>query len=139
MNISITFRQMDPSEAIKKYATTKIARLQKLLDQPMEAKLTFSVQKQRHITEVQISSGRRRVEARESSEEMYAAIDQVMDKLERQINGEKSTRVTKTRRAGVSVRQLKPVAIPPSTATAKKTAKKVAKKKPVTERSRARS
>jgi len=135
MNISITFRQMDPSEAIKKYATTKIARLQKLLDQPMEAKLTFSIQKQRHITEVQISSGRRRVEARESSEEMYAAIDQVMDKLERQINGEKSTRVTKTRRAGVSVRQLKPVTAAVSAKAPKKAAKKVPKKKPAAEKS----
>jgi putative sigma-54 modulation protein len=110
MNISITFRQMDPSEAIKKYATNKIARLQKLLEQPMVAKVTFAIQKQRHITEVQIASGSRRVEARESSDEMYAAIDEVMDKLERQISGGKAERVTKTRRSRAVVAKVRAAA-----------------------------
>lgn len=110
MNISITFRQMDPSEAIKKYATTKISRLQKLLEQPMVAKVTFAIQKQRHITEVQIASGRRRVEAKESSDEMYAAIDEVMDKLERQISGGKAQSVTKTRRSRAEVVKMRALA-----------------------------
>jgi putative sigma-54 modulation protein len=105
MNISITFRQMEPSEAIKKYVTTKVSRLQKLLQEPMTAKITLAVQKQLHVAEVQIASGRKRSEARESGEEMYASIDKVVDKLERQISASKGEQVSKKRRSKATVRQ----------------------------------
>ena len=97
MNISITFRQMDPSEAIKGYATSKISKLQKFMQQPMSAKVTLSIQKQLHVAEVQVSSGSRRVEAKESGDEMYACIDKVLDKLERQISGSKGSMIPSTR------------------------------------------
>lgn len=105
MNISITFRQMESSDAIKKYVQTKVSRLQKLLQQPMTAKVTLSVQKQLHVAEVQISSGRKRSEARETSEEMYASIDKVVDKLERQISATKGEQVSKKRRSKATIRQ----------------------------------
>jgi putative sigma-54 modulation protein len=105
MNISITFRQMETSDAIKKYVATKVSRLQKLLQQPMTAKVTLSIQKQLHVAEVQVSSGRRRSEAREASEEMYASIDKVVDKLERQISTNKGEQVSKKRRSKLTVRQ----------------------------------
>jgi putative sigma-54 modulation protein len=105
MNISITFRQMETSDAIKKYVMTKVSRLQKLLQQPMTAKVTLTIQKQLHVAEVQLSSGKRRSEAREASEEMYASIDKVVDKLERQISTNKGEQVSKKRRSKVTVRQ----------------------------------
>jgi len=104
MNISITFRQMDPSEAIKSYATAKISKLQKFMQQPMSVKVTLSIQKQLHVAEVQVSSGSRRVEAKESGDEMYACIDKVLDKLERQISGSKGVLVAKKRRTGLGTR-----------------------------------
>jgi putative sigma-54 modulation protein len=104
MNISITFRQMETSDAIKKYVVTKVSRLQKLLQQPMTAKVTLAIQKQLHVAEVQISSGRKRSEARESSEEMYASIDKVVDKLARQISASKGEQVSKKRRSKATVR-----------------------------------
>jgi len=106
MNISITFRQMEPSEAIKKYVTTKVSRLQKLLQQPMTAKVTLAIQKQLHVAEVQIASGTKRGEARESGEEMYASIDKVVDKLERQVSASKGEQVSKKRRSKVTVRKV---------------------------------
>jgi putative sigma-54 modulation protein len=105
MNISFTFRQMEPSDALKKYAKTKVSRLEKLLQQPTTAKVTLSIQKQLHVAEVQISSGRTRSEAREASEEMYASIDKVVDKLERQISTNKGEQVSKKRRSKLTVRQ----------------------------------
>jgi putative sigma-54 modulation protein len=132
MNISITFRQMEPSEAIKKYVTTKVSRLQKLLPQPMTAKVFISVQKQRHVAEVQISGGRKHSEAKESSEEMYASIDKVVDKLERQITASKSEQVSKKRRSKATVRQgesaeVAPPAAKPRAAVKKKAPAKKAK------------
>jgi putative sigma-54 modulation protein len=104
MTISFTFRHMDPSDAIKSYAKAKISRLQKLLLHPMTAKVTLAIQKQRHVAEVQLASGREHIEAKESSDELYASIDQVVHKLERQINVNKGEKLARHRRAGASVR-----------------------------------
>src|SRR5687768_10282848 len=89
MNVSITFRHMDPSEAIKRHARDKLAKLQKFLRQPMTAKVTLSIDRLKHIAETRISSGGAHLEAKEASEDMYASIDKVMGKLERQIRGTK--------------------------------------------------
>ena len=100
MNISITFRHMEPSEAIKEYSRKRVAKLQKFLRQPMRAKVTLSVDKLNHVAETQISAGGEHIEAKESSEDMYASIDKVIDKLERQINDHKSQAQDRKRRAG---------------------------------------
>ncbi len=100
MNIRITFRQLDASSAIKDYAKSKVAKVQKFLRQPMTAKVTLSVDKVKHVAEVQISSGGERHEAKEVSEDMYASIDKVIDKLERQIRGTKGAQRSKKRRTG---------------------------------------
>lgn len=91
MNISITFRQMDASDAIKKYATGKLAKLQRFLRRPMSGRVTVSVDRRKHVVEARISSGSEHLEAHEVTDDMYASIDQVMAKLERQIRGSKGT------------------------------------------------
>jgi putative sigma-54 modulation protein len=85
MNISITFRQMDATDAVKGYATEKVSKLQKFLRQPLHGQVTLSCQKTVHTVEVDLHSGGHHYHAHESSEDMYATIDMVIDKLERQI------------------------------------------------------
>jgi putative sigma-54 modulation protein len=85
MNISITFRQMDATDAVKGYATEKVSKLQKFLRQPLHGQVTLSCQKTLHMAEVDLHSGGQHYHAREQSEDMYATIDMVTDKLERQI------------------------------------------------------
>src|SRR5262245_52475313 len=104
MNISITFRHMEASQAIKAYAADKIAKLQKFLRQPMEAKVTLSLDKLKHVAETRISSGGAHLEAKEASEDMYASIDRVIDKLERQIRGNKGAARAKKRRRAATLR-----------------------------------
>jgi putative sigma-54 modulation protein len=111
MNISITFRHMEASEAIKSYARDKLAKLQKFLRKPMTAKVTLSLDKLRHVAETRISSGGEHLEAKETSEDMYASIDRVLDKLERQIRGSKGAARAKKRRGADSLR------VPTSTLT----------------------
>lgn len=85
MNIAITFRQMDATEAVKSYATEKVSRLQKFLRQPLYGQVTLSCQKTLHMADVDLRSGGQHYHAQEASEDMYASIDKVIDKLERQI------------------------------------------------------
>jgi putative sigma-54 modulation protein len=97
MNISITFRHMEPSDAIKAYAQDKVSKLQKFLRQPMTAKVTLSLQKLRHVAETRVSSGGEHIEAMEASEDIYASIDKMIDKLERQIRGTKGAQQARKR------------------------------------------
>ena len=99
MNISITFRHMDTSEAVKRYATEKLAKIQKFLRQPMTAKVTLSVDRLKHIAEARISSGGEHLEAKWSSEDMYASIDVVLGQLERQIRASKGAAQARRRGA----------------------------------------
>lgn len=104
MNINITFRHMETSEAIKNYARGKLSKLQKFLRQPMAAKVTLSLDKLLHVAETRISSGGAHLEAKEVGDDMYASIDKVIDKLERQIRGSKGAQRAKKRRGAESVR-----------------------------------
>ncbi len=87
MNIAITFRHMDATEAVKGYATDKVGRMQKFLRAPMKSQVTFSCQQDR----LHQRRGRSFIRAaahfhaHETSEDMYATIDKVIDKIERQI------------------------------------------------------
>lgn len=92
MNIAITFRQMESTDAVKGYATDKVARLQKFLRQPMKGEVKLSCQHRMHSAEVDIHSGGAHFHAHETSEDMYATIDKVIDKLERQIRGAKNSK-----------------------------------------------
>jgi putative sigma-54 modulation protein len=92
MNIGITFRQMEATDSVKNYATEKIGRVQKFLRQPMKAQVTVSCQSRLHAVEVDIHAGAQHYHAHEETEDMYASIDKVVDKLERQIRADKDNK-----------------------------------------------
>jgi putative sigma-54 modulation protein len=104
MNVSITFRHMDASEAIKKHAAAKLGKLQKFLRQPMTAKVTISVDKLKHVAEARVSSGGAHLEAKESSGDMYTSLDRMIEKLERQIRVTKGAAEARRRAAKTTTR-----------------------------------
>lgn len=89
MNITITFRHMEGTDAAKRFADEKVSKLQKFLRQAMTAQVTLSVEGLEHVAEVAIQSGSAHFHASERSQDMYASIDMVIDKLERQIRAAK--------------------------------------------------
>jgi putative sigma-54 modulation protein len=97
MNITITFRHMEGSEAVKKHAHEKLAKLQKFLRTAMTVQMTISVEGLEHVAEVNVASGSAHFHATERSEDMYRSIDMVHDKLERQIRAAKGATIAKKR------------------------------------------
>ncbi|MDR1298469.1 MAG: ribosome-associated translation inhibitor RaiA [Deltaproteobacteria bacterium] len=85
MQFSVTFRHMDPSDSLKQYGRDKLNRLEKLLDSVLSADVTFTVDKFRHKTEVVLTSDGLKIKALEESDDCYAALDLVVDKLEKQL------------------------------------------------------
>lgn len=107
MNVTITFRHMDPTESLKTYASEKVSRLQKFLRQPMTARVTLSLEKHEQAVEVQIQSGGLWYEAKDVSGDTYASIDMVAEKLERQIRHSKGVESARRRR-DVDLRHAEP-------------------------------
>lgn len=85
MQISVSFRNVDPSEHLKGYAENRMARLKKYMDEPIEIYLVLSIQKFRHIADVTISANGMKIKAQEETGDLYSAIDMVLDKTEKQI------------------------------------------------------
>ena len=54
MQTSVTFKNLDPSENLKSYVADKLDRFDRLLNNPAEAKVVLSVEKFRHIAEINI-------------------------------------------------------------------------------------
>jgi putative sigma-54 modulation protein len=76
---------MEQSEALKNYAEEKLGRVAKYIDEPISAQVYFSVEKIRHIVEIVISGRGITTKASEATNDMYAAVDAVLDKIERQL------------------------------------------------------
>lgn len=85
MHTSVTFKNLDPSDSLKMYASDKLDRFDRLLDNPAEANVVLTVEKFRHIAEINVVGDRLSVNGKEETEDMYSSIDKVMDKLEKQI------------------------------------------------------
>ncbi|MGD9193927.1 MAG: ribosome-associated translation inhibitor RaiA, partial [Desulfobacterales bacterium] len=89
MQTSVTFKNLDPSENLKSYVSDKLDRFDKFLDNPAEANVVLSVEKFRHIAEINIGGDRLTIIGKEETDDMYSAIDMVLDKLEKQIKKNK--------------------------------------------------
>ncbi|MBN2034502.1 MAG: ribosome-associated translation inhibitor RaiA [Deltaproteobacteria bacterium] len=85
MMITVTFRRMETTESLRAYAEEKLSKLKKYLDTPLEAHVVLEVEKFRHIADVTLNVDGARIKAVEETEDMYSAIDQVMDKIEIQV------------------------------------------------------
>ncbi|MDR0549119.1 MAG: ribosome-associated translation inhibitor RaiA [Deltaproteobacteria bacterium] len=85
MQFTVTFRRMDPSENLKEFGREKMARLEKYLDSVIDVDLTFTVEKFRHRVEAVVTADGLKIKAEEETEDMYSALDLVVDKLEKQI------------------------------------------------------
>lgn len=98
MQTSVTFKNIDPSDHIKSYISEKLDRFDKYLHNPGEANVVLSVEKFRHMAEVNIIGDRMTINGKEETEDMYSAIDMVLDKLEKQIK--KGKQKVRERRSG---------------------------------------
>jgi putative sigma-54 modulation protein len=85
MQITTTFRHMEPSEPLKSYAEEKLERVKKYIDEPIVAQVFLTVEKIRHSAEVTITAKGITMKAAEETNDMYAAVDAVVDKIERQL------------------------------------------------------
>ncbi len=89
MNTSVRFKNLKPSDALKSYVKEKLDRMDKYFNGPAEANVVLSIEKFRHNAEINIMGDSLTINGKEETEEMYSAIDIVLDKMEVQIKKNK--------------------------------------------------
>lgn len=87
MEVIVRGKNVDLTGALRDYVMRKIGKLGKYFDhQTVVAEAVLSVQKDRQTVEVTVPLEGRLLRGEESTPDMYASVDLVVDKLERQIN-----------------------------------------------------
>ncbi|MCQ6563578.1 ribosome hibernation-promoting factor, HPF/YfiA family [Paenibacillus mendelii] len=107
MKYNIRGQHIQVTDAMRDFVEKKLTRLEKYFEAPItsEFNVTMSVTKGKHAVEVTIPLPGLMLRAEEKSEDMYASVDLVVDKLERQIRKHK-TRVNRKVRQESGIRTL---------------------------------
>ncbi len=85
MNVKINGRHLEITPALRDYAESKVKKFDKYLSNITEAIVTLSVEKYRHKAEIQLRVNGVIIQAESVTGEIYSSIDEVIDKLDRQI------------------------------------------------------
>jgi len=85
MKISVTFRNTEGEEWFKNYVEEKLGKLKKYIDHPVEVRVVLSVEKFRNVAEINLMDNGMNVNTREEAKEMALAIDEAVEKIERQL------------------------------------------------------
>lgn len=89
MQINITGHHVDITAALKTYVEEKFKRLERHFDNMTNIHVILEVEKERQKAEATIHVSRGNIYADSEDENMYAAIDSLTDKLDRQIKKHK--------------------------------------------------
>ncbi|NLL19656.1 MAG: ribosome-associated translation inhibitor RaiA [Clostridia bacterium] len=101
MRISVRGKNLEVTNALRQQAEKKLSKLDRYLDQDTEAQVTFSVERESHIVEVTIRLNGYLLRGEEATNDMYASIDLVIDKLERQLRKYKTKLSRKIKSQGL--------------------------------------
>ena len=85
MIISVRGKNIDVTNALKEYVEKKLAKLERYIDSS-EVQVTLTVEKGTHKVEVTIPVNGMILRGEEETGDMYASIDMVVEKIEKQIN-----------------------------------------------------
>ena len=92
MQITVTFRHVESTPALRAYAEEKLERVKKYLRRPVDAHVILSVAKERHVAEITLQADHVTMFAKEETHDLYSAIDLALDKLEHQAQKLKAKR-----------------------------------------------
>ncbi|SHI62715.1 SSU ribosomal protein S30P/sigma 54 modulation protein [Geosporobacter subterraneus DSM 17957] len=90
MKIKVSGRNLEVTDALRDTVIAKLERFGKYFKEDTEAQATLSVEKNRQILEVTIPINGSLLRVEEATDDMYASVDRVVDKLNRQIEKHKT-------------------------------------------------
>jgi putative sigma-54 modulation protein len=126
MRLQVKGRNLEVSEQIRKYAEDKLGKLDRLVADPTRVELELLVEKNpsihdNHVAEATVWTKGPVLRARESSTDIKASIDQLVDKLERQVKRYREKRREAPRRHAPPPAEAPPVELDDSATAITKT------------------
>ncbi|MEJ2106928.1 MAG: ribosome-associated translation inhibitor RaiA [Acidiferrobacteraceae bacterium] len=85
MQISITGQHVEVTDPLRSYVDEKIGRIHRHFDHVTSTNVVLLVEKNRHLAECTIHTKGAQIHANADGDDMYAAIDFLADKLDRQV------------------------------------------------------
>ncbi len=85
MQLNLTGHHVDITDPLRDYVTDKLAKLERHFDNITNAHVVLNVEKLRHIAEARVLVSGAELFANSEHDNMYAAIDGLIDKLDRQV------------------------------------------------------
>lgn len=89
MNLNLSGHHVDVSPALREYVVTKIKRVERHFDRLIGASVVLTVEKLMHKAEATIHASGADLHAQSIEDNMYAAIDSLIDKLDEQARRQK--------------------------------------------------
>lgn len=89
MQISVTGHHLDVTDSLKNYVETKFERLERHFDHVTDVHVILGVEKINKKAEATVQISGAKLFAEDHQEDMYAAIDSLVDKLDRQVRKHK--------------------------------------------------
>lgn len=84
MQVSLSGHHVDITDSLRNYVNEKVGRLDRHFDQALDIHIVLTVEKLRHKAEATLHVSGSNLHADDVREDMYAAIDGLIDKLDRQ-------------------------------------------------------
>ena len=84
MQVSLSGHHVEITDSMRAYVNEKIERLERHFDQALDIHVVLTVEKMRHRAEATLHVSGGSLHADDVQEDMYAAIDGLVDKLDRQ-------------------------------------------------------
>ena len=97
MKTIITFRHLEPTEALKDHVEEKMEKISKYVKSSIEAHVVLSTERYLHIAEIKLPLKGSMVHVTEKSEDMYQSIEGAIDKIQKNLKKIKEKRRTKKR------------------------------------------
>jgi putative sigma-54 modulation protein len=85
MNLTISGHHVDVTPAIREYVMNKLERINRHFDQVIDVAVILSVEKLRQKAEINLHLRGKDLHCEAVEEDLYTAIDLLMDKLDRQV------------------------------------------------------
>jgi putative sigma-54 modulation protein len=92
MNLTLTGNHLDVTPALRDYVIGKLDRVTRHFDHVIDVNVVLSVDKLRHKVECNLHTRGKDIHAEAIEADMYAAIDALIDKLDRQVVKHKEKR-----------------------------------------------
>ncbi len=89
MKISVTFRNSEGENWQKEYVEERLNKLKRYIDNPVDAHVILSVEKFRNSAEINLTANGLNINSKEEEKDMHLAIDNAIEKIERQLKKHK--------------------------------------------------